>query len=190
MISVIYPYRELGFKLIHDVRRRGPCNESSWLSVPCLREWLGLPAYESIEIMICHLSGIGISIIKIRYQYHKTQVYIDLPVRWHLYIETDSRGPVHERFSHRKLDFKCNFIVENHIATKFCTTVVPCAKFHKDHFTQSCMRTTWNFHRIWITTEKSWNALQLHRFMLAGPCVWYGPTPDHCHQKVFCWHNA
>ena len=89
-----------------------------------------------------------------------------------------------------KLDFKCNFIVENHIATKFCTTVVPCAKFHKDHFTQSCMRTTWNFHRIWITTEKSWNALQLHRFMLAGPCVWYGPTPDHCHQKVFCWHNA
>ena len=104
VISVTYPYRELGFKLIHDVRRRGPCNESSWLSVPCLREWLGLPAYESIEIMICHLSGIGISIIKIRYQYHKTQVYIDLPVRWHLYIETDSRGPVHERFSHRNFN--------------------------------------------------------------------------------------
>ena len=104
VISVTYPYRELGFKLIHDVRRRGPCNESSWLSVPCLREWLGLPAYESIEIMICHLSGIGISIIKIRYQYHKTQVYIDLSVRWHLYIETDSRGLVHERFSHRNFN--------------------------------------------------------------------------------------
>ena len=55
-----------------------------------------------------------------------------------------------------KLDFKCNFIVGNHIATKFCTTAVPCAKFHNDHFIQSRIWTTWYFHRIWITTEKSW----------------------------------
>ena len=49
-----------------------------------------------------------------------------------------------------KLYFMCNFIVRNHIATQFCTTVVPCAKFHNDHFTKSRMRTAWNFHRFLI----------------------------------------
>ena len=33
------------------------------------------------------------------------------------------------------------------------------------------------------------NVLQLHRFMLAL-CVWYGPTPDHCRQKVCCCYNT
>ena len=57
-----------------------------------------------------------------------------------------------------------------HIATKFCTchdstAVVPCAKFHSDHFMTSWMRAVWNFHRIWITMEKSfvkWAPDSLH----------------------------
>ena len=47
-----------------------------------------------------------------------------------------------------------------HIATKSCTchdsrAVVPCAKFHSDHFTRAWMREKWDLHRIWIRMEKS-----------------------------------
>ena len=165
MISVTYPYRELGFKLIHDVRRKGPCNVSSWLSVPCFNggsDW----DYRLLKVLrLCYVifqvGPIGISIIKIRYQYHKTQVYRSTCKMTSLYWDELQGAQFMNDFPililiRWKLDFKCNFIVGNHIATKFCTTAVPCAKFHNDHFTQSRIWTTWYFHRIWITTEKSW----------------------------------
>ena len=55
--------------------------------------------------------------------------------------------------------FKCKAIVRYHIATKFCTyhnstSVMPCAKFHSDHFTITWMGAEWNFHRNWIMIKK------------------------------------
>ena len=39
--------------------------------------------------------------------------------------------------------------------------VVPCAKFQSNHFPATWMRAGWNFHWIWITTEKYlWNGPQ------------------------------
>ena len=74
-------------------------------------------------------------------------------------------GPFHERSFHRILNsmenwFKCCIMVMYHNTTKSCTchestAVVPCAKFHSNHFRITSMRLEWNFHRIWITMEKS-----------------------------------
>ena len=60
------------------------------------------------------------------------------------------------------LDFKCNFIVGNHIATKFCTTAVPCAKFHKDHFPNL----VWEQHEISIEFE-----LRLKNREMRSSCI-------------------
>ena len=65
--------------------------------------------------------------------------------------------------SYLKFDGKsvyCNSVVGYHNATKRCTchnstAIVPCARFHSDHLSKNLMRVEWNFHRIWITMEKS-----------------------------------
>ena len=97
VISMTYPCHELGFKLIHDARNRGSCNVSSWLLVPCLNEWVtGINGLWKYRLYNMSFSGMGIFIIKIRYPISQDP---SIPVRRHIYTETDPRGPVHERFS-------------------------------------------------------------------------------------------
>ena len=76
----------------------------------------------------------------------------------------ETRGPFHEQFFPRNSNlmenrFNCNFIVGYHITTIFCTcdysmVIMQCAKFHSDHL--MWIRAEWNFHKIWITMEKSY----------------------------------
>ena len=75
-----------------------------------------------------------------------------------------TRSPFHKRFHHHnsnsmETQFMFDSTVGYHIATKFCTwhdsyVVMPCAKFHSDHFIIIWMRVEWNFHRIWTTMEE------------------------------------
>ena len=54
-------------------------------------------------------------------------------------------------------DYRQNFKGRTRIAEQsslFLWPVVPCAKFHCDHFATTNMRAEWNFHRIWVTMEK------------------------------------
>ena len=97
----------------------------------------------------------------------------------------------------------------HHISTKLCTcqdstAVMPCAKFHSDHFTTTWMGAEWNFHRIWILRCKncSWNSPQ---FKLCW-CVFCQLIPvyrlthivtiykvdmwTHCIGLNFCMHNC
>ena len=59
-----------------------------------------------------------------------------------------------------KIDFSVTPLQPGYyITTKFCTchdstAVMPCTKFHSDHFTATWMRAECNFHGIWITMEK------------------------------------
>ena len=58
-------------------------------------------------------------------------------------------GPFQERCFHRNLNQTeiwnwCNSNVVYHDATKFCTAVVPCAKFQGDNI---------NIHVTWMTAE-------------------------------------
>ena len=72
-------------------------------------------------------------------------------------------GPISRTIFHRNSNsmgnwFYCNFIAGYDIATKFftchdSTAVVPCTKFHSDHFIITWMRPENNFHRIWIPME-------------------------------------
>ena len=60
----------------------------------------------------------------------------------------------------------CNSIIGYHIPPKCCTfqdrcctchnstAVVPCAKFHSDHFNTNPTREEWHFHRTWIIMDK------------------------------------
>ena len=98
VISMPYPYQELGFKLIPDVRKRGPCNVSSWLLVPCLSEWLtwinGLWKHK-----VYNMSSFRYGDFHYKDKIPISQ-YPSIPVRRHLYLNWDGpQGPVHERFS-------------------------------------------------------------------------------------------
>ena len=99
-----------------------------------------------------------------------------------------SGGPFHVGYFHdnsHTLEIKLwfNSIVGYKITTKFCTchrttAVIPCAKFHSDHFITTWMRAGWMFHWIWITMEKrSWNWPQgnlLHVLLVGGVVLyWY-----------------
>ena len=53
-----------------------------------------------------------------------------------------------------------NYVNGNHITSNLSTwhdslAVVPCAKFWSDYFIGIWKKHLWNFHRIWITLEKS-----------------------------------
>ena len=172
-----YPCQEMGFKLIHYVRKRGPCKISSWLRVPCLREWVtGINGIWMYRVYNMPPFRYGV------FQY-KDKIPISqdpsIPVRRHLYTETDPRGPVHERFPkvikiRWKLDFKCNFIVGiislQHFIQLSC---------HVQNFiTIISPKPGWEQHEISIEFKlrlknRSWNVLQLHRFMLV-PCFGMG----------------
>ena len=83
----------------------------------------------------------------------------------------------------RKIGF-VNSVVGHNIATKFCTchdstAVVPCAKYHSDHFTTTWMRADWNFNRIWITMEKIVHEMSPRMSMIWAKSV--GPWPLKIH---------
>ena len=158
----------------------------------------------------------GISNIKIRYQYHKTPVFL-----WDIFILRRTPGAqfmndipkiIQIRW---KLDFKCNFIVGiislQHFAQLSChvqnfiTIISPNLGWeceisidfnydwkivHEiDGSAQDCSNSITNTLELLQSCAKPSKcapAAQIH----AGPCVWYGPTPDHCRQKVCCWYNT
>ena len=76
-----------------------------------------------------------------------------------------NQGPISQRIhdsnSRENYWFSCNAMIRYHIATKFYTchdsiTVVPCAKFHSDHFHKKKNPTIaeWNFHQTCINMDK------------------------------------
>ena len=80
-------------------------------------------------------------------------------------------GPFHEWFFHRYSNsmanwFWCKSILGHHVAIKFytchdSTALVPCAKFHSDHFPTTWMRTEWNFIEFDLPWKNClWNGLR------------------------------
>ena len=83
-----------------------------------------------------------------------------------------SRAPFHQPYFIFDL---CNSITRYHIVTKFCTchdstAVVPCEKFHCDHFTTMWMRSGWILHGILIAVK-------------VIPEM--GPWPQYVNQSIF-----
>ena len=79
--------------------------------------------------------------------------------------------------------FLCNSIVGDCITTKLCTchnsiAVVPCAEFHRNHFTATWMTVKLNFHWIWVTMGKVIHVISpwprtLYEWMDKGVCCVY-----------------
>ena len=99
-----------------------------------------------------------------------------------------NQGPISRRIFRRDSNSRenfgvlCNAIIGYHIATKFYTchdsiTVVPCAKFHTDHFHKTTTIAEWNFHWTGINMDKlfaiKWTKIYVAiRFHHAT--VWHG----------------
>ena len=145
-------YLHLNKRLSKQSRRR-------WFEMPSCSLWHrcnGWPLNHRDNF--CHIDG--------QQPNHSAITYL-LETDWHQL----NRGPFHEQFFHNSILmanlFQCNSNVGYHVTTKFCTchnstAVIPCAKFHSDHFTITWMRLEWTSHCIWITMEQSYNGPQYY----------------------------